>query len=188
MATIKLSKQQVEELLGVLEERFEKNWKRHPDLKWEDVYARLAQRPKALVSLSEMEGTDGEPDVIGRDEKTGEFLFCDCSAESPARRRSVCYDDAGQKKREKEGLPVAGNMLEMAKAMGIEPLDEDQYRELQKLGDFDTKSQSWLKTPDEILELGGAIFGERRYGRVFIGANTTPCFYKVRGFRGLLRV
>ncbi len=183
-----LSKDQRDDLLETLEERFEKNWKRHPKLKWEDVYARLSQNARALWSLSEMERTGGEPDVIGKDEKTGEFLFCDCSPESPMGRRSVCYDPAGQKKREKEGLPVAGNVLNMAAAMGIEPLNEEQYMELQKLGEFDTKTQSWLQTPDEIAKLGGALFAERRYGRVFIGANTTPCFYKGRGFRGLLKV
>ena len=183
-----LSKDQRDELLETLEERFEKNWKRHPKLKWEDVYARLSQNARALWSLSEMERTGGEPDVIGKDEKTGEFLFCDCSPESPMGRRSVCYDPAGQKKREKEGLPVAGNVLNMAAAMGIEPLNEEQYMELQKRGEFDTKTQSWLQTPDEISKLGGALFAERRYGRVFIGANTAPCFYKGRGFRGLLKV
>jgi len=183
-----LSKDQRDELLETLEERFEKNWKRHPKLKWEDVDAQLSQNARALWSLSEMERTGGEPDVIGKDEKTGEFLFCDCSPESPMGRRSVCYDPAGQKKREKEGLPVAGNVLDMAAAMGIEPLNEEHYMELQKLGEFDTKTQSWLQTPDEIAKLGGALFAERRYGRVFIGANTAPCFYKGRGFRGLLKV
>ena len=183
-----LSRVQRDDLLETLEERFEKNWKRHPKLKWEDVYARLSQNARALWSLSEMERTGGEPDVIGKDEKTGEFLFCDCSPESPMGRRSVCYDPAGQKKREKEGLPVAGNVLNMAAAMGIEPLNEEQYMELQKRGEFDTKTQSWLQTPDEISKLGGALFAERRYGRVFIGANTAPCFYKGRGFRGLLKV
>lgn len=188
MSKPSLSKAQSDELLGSLEERFEKNWKRHADLKWEDVYARLEKNAKALWSLSEMERTGGEPDAIWKDDKTGEFLFCDCSAESPAGRRSVCYDGAGQKKREKEGLPVAGNVLDMAKTMGIEPLKEEQYERLQTLGEFDLKSQSWLKTPDEIAKLGGALFAERRYGRVFVGANTAPCFYKVRGFRGILRV
>ena len=183
-----LSKDQRDDLLETVEERFEKNWKRHPKLKWEDVYARLSQNARALWSLSEMERTGGELDVIGKDEKTGEFLFCDCSPESPMGRRSVCYDPAGQKKREKEGLPVAGNVLNMAAAMGIEPLNEEQYMELQKRGEFDTKTQSWLQTPDEISKLGGALFAERRYGRVFIGANTAPCFYKGRGFRGLLKV
>jgi hypothetical protein len=187
-STATLSKDQREGLLETLEERFEKNWKRHAKLKWEDVYARLAHNAGALWSLSEMERTGGEPDVIGKDEKTGEFLFCDCSAESPLGRRSVCYDPAGQNKREKEGLPVAGNVLDMAAAMGIETLNEQQYLELQKLGEFDLKTQNWLKTPAEIAKLGGALFAERRYGRVFVGANTAPCFYKGRGFRALLKV
>ena len=187
-STATLSKDQRDELLETLEERFEKNWKRHAKLKWDDVYARLAHNTRALWSLSEMERTGGEPDAIGKDEKTGEFIFCDCSAESPFGRRNVCYDPAGQTKREKEGLPVAGNVLDMAAAMRIEPLNEQQYLELQKLGEFDTKTQNWLKTPDEIAKLGGALFAERRYGRVFIGANTAPCFYKGRGFRGLLKV
>jgi hypothetical protein len=183
-----LSKDQRDELLETLEERFEKNWKRHAKLKWDDVYPRLALNARALWSLSEMERTGGEPDVIGQDQKTGEFLFFDCSPESPLGRRSVCYDPAGQKKREKEGLPVAGNVLDMAAAMGIEPLTEEQYRELHKVGSFDTRSQSWLKTPDEITKLGGALFAEKRYERLFVGANTAPCFYKGRGFRGLVRV
>jgi hypothetical protein len=134
-----------------------------------------------------MERTGGEPDVIGRS-KSGEYVFCDCAAESPKGRRSICYDGEGQKKREKEKLPVKGNVLDMAAAMGIEPLDEEQYRELQRLGSFDTKSQSWLKTPDEITKLGGAIFGDRRFERVFVYHNTSPCFYQARGFRGLLKV
>jgi uncharacterized protein DUF4256 len=188
MPTENLTKQRREELLEVLEERFEKNWKRHPEIKWEDVYARLTGKPKMLWSVREMERTGGEPDVIGRDEKTGEHIFCDCSAESPAGRRSICYDAEGQKKRENEGLPVSGNVLDMAKVMGIEPLDEEQYLALQRLGNFDTRSQNWLMTPDEIVKQGGALFAERRYGRVFIGANTTWCFYKGRGFRGLLRL
>lgn len=141
-----------------------------------------------MWSLSEMERTGGEPDVIGKDKERDEFILCDCSAESPSGRRAVCYDGAGQKKREKEGLPVAGNVLDMAAEMGIEPLDEEQYRALQKLSEFDTNSQSWLRTPDEITKLGGALFAERRFGRVFVGANTAPCFYKSRGFRGQVRV
>jgi hypothetical protein len=126
--------------------------------------------------------------VIGRDEATGAFLFCDCSAESPLGRRGVCYDRSGQRKREKEKMPIAGNVLDMAAEMGIEPLNEEQYRELQKLGSFDTKTQSWLKTPPEITKLGGAIFGDRRFGRVFVYHNTAPCFYRARGFRGMLKV
>ena len=183
-----LSKEQRAELLKALKQRFEKNMKRHAGLAWAELEARISQKPKALWSLAEMERTGGEPDVIGKDKETGEYIFCDCSAESPQGRRNVCYDREGQQKREKEGLPVAGNVLDMAAAMGIEPLNEAGYRELQKLGNFDTKSQSWLKTPDEIIELGGAIFGDRRYNRVFVYHNTTPCFYRGRGFRGSLKI
>jgi hypothetical protein len=188
MSTATISQEAREELLNALKARFEKNMKRHVGLKWSDVQARLVRKSGALWSLSEMERTGGEPDVIGRDKDTGEFVFCDCSAESPQDRRNVCYNREGQKKREKEGLPVAGNVLDMAAAMGIEPLTEEQYRELQKLGSFDTKSQSWLKTPPEIIKLGGAIFGDRRFDRVFVYHNTAPCFYRGRGFRGSLKI
>jgi hypothetical protein len=188
MSAATISKEQREELLKTLKGRFEKNMKRHEDLEWSDVQARLVRKSGALWSLSEMERTGGEPDVIGRDKGTGEYVFCDCSAESPEGRRNACYNREGQKKREKDGLPVAGNVLDMAAAMGIEPLTEEQYRELQKLGSFDTKSQSWLKTPPEIIKLGGAIFGDRRFDRVFVYHNTAPCFYRARGFRGLLKV
>jgi len=181
-------KAQSENLVAILQERFEKNKNRHPGIELSEVMTNLSRKQKALWSLMEMERTGGEPDVIGRDSATGEYIFCDCSAESPAGRRNVCYDLEGQRKREKEGLPVAGNVLDMAAEMGIEPLDEEQYRELQKLGNFDTKSQSWLMTPPEMHELGGAIFGDRRYDRVFVYHNTAQCFYKVRGFRGSLRV
>jgi len=187
MTTVSISKERRESLLGVLKERFEKNMKRHKGLEWSDVQARLQRKSGALRSLQEMERTGGEPDVIGR-EDTGEYVFVDCSAESPAARRSICYDGEGQRKREKEGVPVAGNVLDMAAAMGIEPLTEEQYRELQALGSFDTKTQSWLKTPAEITKLGGAIFGDRRFGRVFVYHNTGPCFYRGRGFRGVLKV
>ncbi len=162
--------------------------KRHEGLAWADVQARLERESRTLWSLSEMEKSGGEPDVIGRDKKTGEYVFCDCSAESPLGRRNVCYDRAGQHKREKEGLQLAGNVLDMAAAMGVEPLTEEQYMTLQKLGSFDTKTQSWLKTPAEITKLGGAIFGDRRFGRVFVYHNTAPCFYRARGFRGILKV
>jgi len=172
----------------VLKERFEKHTKRHEGISWTDVQARLVRKGAALWSLSEMERTGGEPDVIGRYKDTGEFIFCDCSAESPDGRRNVCYDRKGQEKREKEGLPLTGNVLDMAAAMGIEPLTEVEYLELQKLGNFDTKSQSWLKTPEEICRQGGAIFGDRRFGRVFVYHNTSPCFYRARGFRGLVRI
>jgi hypothetical protein len=188
MCTTTIEKEQREELLKGLKARFEKNMKRHEGLKWSELQAKLARKDEALWSLSEMERTGGEPDVIGRDKETGEYIFCDCSAESPQGRRNVCYDREGQKKREKEGLPIAGNVLDMAAAMGIEPLTEEQYRELQKLGSFDTKTQSWLKAPPEITRLGGAIFGDRRYGRVFVYHNTAPCFYRGRGFRGSLKI
>ena len=183
-----LSKEQREELLKALRERFEKNMNRHKGLEWADVQTRLERKSKALWSLSEMERTGGEPDVIARDKDSGEYVYCDCSAESPEGRRNVCYDSKGQEKREKEGLRLTGNVLDMAAAMGIEPLTEEQYRDLQKLGSFDTKSQSWLKTPLEITKLGGAIFGDRRFGRVFVYHNTAPCFYRARGFRGLLKI
>lgn len=187
MPTANLSKDERDALLKTLQERFEKNRKRHEGLEWADLHARLAQNRRALWSLREMERTGGEPDVIGKDNDTGEYIFCDCSPESPLGRRSICYDRKGQEKREKERVPVAGNVLDMAATMGIEPLTEEQYRDLQKLGSFDTKSQSWLKTPAEITRLGGAIFGDRRFGRVFVYHNTAPCFYRARGFRGLLK-
>lgn len=188
MSPATLSKKQREALLTTFKNRFAANLKRHEGIAWADVQARLEQNSSALWSLSEMERTGGEPDVIGRDAQTGAFIFCDCSAESPEDRRNVCYDGDGQKKREKEGLRPAGNVLGMAAAMGIELLTEEQYRELQKLGSFDTKTQSWLKTPAEIYGLGGAIFGDRRFGHVFVYHNTAPCFYRGRGFRGLLKV
>jgi len=161
---------------------------RHKGLEWKEVEAKLTASPQALWSLHEMERTGGEPDVTGYDNKTGQYVFCDCSAETPKSRRGVCYDHEGQEKRNKEGLQPAGNVLEMAAAMGIEPLTEEQYRELQKLGDFDTKTQSWLKTPSAIAKLGGAIFADRRFDTVFVYHNTAPCFYRGRGFRGTLSV
>ena len=183
-----VSKKQREELLRVLRARFEKNMPRHKRLTWAAIQERLQGNSKALQSLEEMESSGGEPDVIGRDEKTGQYIFCDCSAETPEGRRGICYDGAGERKRNKEGLKPGGNMLEMAAAMGIEPLDEEQYRELQQLGEFDRKTQSWLKTPGEIYSLGGAVFAERRFGRVWVSHNTPPCFYRGRGFRGLLKL
>ena len=183
-----LTKSQSEALLKTLQTGFEKNMPRHKGLAWAKVQARLEASPKALLSLNEMERTGGDPDVIAHDKKNGQILFCDCSPESPSQRRSICYDPAGQQKREKERVPVAGNVLDMAAAMGIESLDEDQYRYLQTLGEFDLKSQSWLKTPPEILALGGAIFADRRFDRVFVYHNTSPCFYRARGFRGSLKV
>jgi hypothetical protein len=177
-----------QELLRTLEARFEKNRNRHKGLEWAEVQARLGAYPERLWSLNEMERTGGEPDVVGHDKKTGEYIFFDCSAQSPKARRNVCYDRDGQKAREKEGLHPEGNVIDFAAAMGIEPLTEGQYRELQELGEFDTKTQSWLKTPPEIRELGGAIFADRRFGRVFVYHNTAPCFFSARAFRGSLRV
>lgn len=188
MSPATLPKKERDQLLLILKARFAKNMNRHPSLVWADVEARLALKGSALRSLHEMERTGGEPDVIGVDPETGAYIFCDCSAESPQGRRNVCYDRDGQKKREKEGLPVAGNVLDMADAIGIEPLNEEQYRALQELGSFDTKSQSWLLAPAEITKLGGAIFGDRRFGRVFVYHNTPPSFYRARGFRGLIRI
>jgi len=188
MTSATLTKTEGEKLLGTLRARFEKNMSRHRGLHWAHVEARLAADPQALRSLYEMESTGGEPDVIGHEPKTGRSIFCDCSPESPKARRGVCYDRKGEQKRVKEGLKPAGNVLDMAAAMGIEPLTEEQYRELQQLGEFDTKTQSWLKAPDPIAKLGGAIYAERRYNTVFVSHNTAPCFYRGRGFRGLLKV
>jgi hypothetical protein len=175
-------------LLGVLQARFQRNMNRHQALEWATVQARLEAHPAKLWSLHEMERTGGEPDVVGRDQETGEYLFCDCAAETPKGRRNICYDQEGQTAREKQGLRPGGNVVEIAAAMGIEPLTERQYRELQELGEFDLKTQSWLKTPPDIRKLGGAIFADRRFGRVFVYHNTAPCFYSARAFRGSLRV
>jgi hypothetical protein len=176
------------QLLETLKARFEENTKRHKGIDWAKVQAKLKGSAKKLKSLGEMERTGGEPDVVGYDKKTGEFVFVDCSAQTPEGRRNVCYDRAGQKVREKEKLPVAGNAVDMAAGMGIELLTEEQYRDLQKLGEFDTKTSSWLETPADIRALGGAIFGDRRYDTVFVYHNGAPTFYRVRGFRGSLRV
>jgi hypothetical protein len=159
---------------------------RHKGLQWANVQAKLETNTEKLWSLNEMERTGGEPDVVGRDTKTGEYIFYDCSAESPKGRRSVCYDREGLESR-KEHRPK-NNAMDMAAAMGIEILTEGQYRELQKLGDFDTKTSSWLKTPSEIRELGGAIFADRRYGNVFVYHNGAQSYYAGRAFRGSLRV
>lgn len=183
-----LSPEQREELLGALRARFEENMNRHKGLEWAEVQTRLEANPEKLWSLSEMERTGGEPDVVGRDEKTGEYVFIDCSAESPEGRRNVVYDRKAQEEREKKGVHPAGNVIDMAAAMGVELLTEEQYRELQKLGEFDTRTQSWVKTPSDIRKLGGAIFADRRYGHVFVYHNSAPSFYGVRGFRGSLRV
>jgi len=181
-----MSPEQREELLRALKARFEENMNRHKGLEWAEVQAKLEANPEKLWSLKEMERTGGEPDVVGHDKKTGEYIFYDCSAESPEGRRNVCYDREALEAR-KTNKP-ADNAMDMADAMGIELLTEDQYRELQKLGKFDTKTSSWLKTPSDIRKLGGAIFGDRRYDHVFVFHNGADSYYGVRGFRGSLRV
>ncbi|MCI0698488.1 DUF4256 domain-containing protein, partial [candidate division KSB1 bacterium] len=181
-----LSPEQREELLRALKARFEKNMNRHKGLEWAKIQAKLEANTGKLWSLNEMERTGGEPDVVGHDKKTGEYIFYDCSAESPKGRRSACYDRAGLESR-KEHKPE-NNAIDMAAAMGIELLTEEQYRELQKLGNFDTKTSSWVKTPSEIRKLGGALCAEFRYGNVFVGHNSAPSYYAARGFRGSLRV
>jgi hypothetical protein len=183
-----LPAEQRKKLLGALKARFEKNMRRHEGLAWDAVLAKLEANAEKLWSLHEMEGSGGEPDVIGQDKETGEYIFCDCSAETPKGRRNVCYDREGQNAREKQGLHPAGNVIDIAAYMGIEPLAEEPYRALQELGEFDTKTQSWLKTPADIRKLGGAIFADRRFGHVFVYHNTAPCFYSGRAFRGSLRV
>jgi hypothetical protein len=182
-----LSPARREALLSALEDRFANNMNRHKGLEWAKVRARLEARPEKLWSLSEMERTGGEPDVVGHDRKTGEYIFYDCSAETPEGRRNVCYDRAGQEARKIETRPK-DNAIDMAAAMGIELLTEEQYRELQKLAAFDTKTSSWVKTPADIRSLGGAIFADRRYGKVFVYHNSAPTYYGVRAFRGSLRV
>ena len=182
----KLSSEQREELLKVLKARFEKNMNRHKGVEWAKVQAKLEANSEKLWSLNEMETTGGEPDVVGHDKKTGEYIFYDCSAESPKGRRSVCYDDEALESR-KEHKPE-NSALEMAAAMGIELLTEEQYRELQKLGEFDMKTSSWVQTPTEIRELGGALFCDRRYDHVFVYHNGAESYYGARAFRGSLRI
>jgi hypothetical protein len=183
-----LSKKEREELLETLQARFEKNMQRHKGLEWAEVQAKLETNPEKLWSLHEMETTGGEPDVVGFDKKTDEYIFYDCAAESPTGRRNTCYDGAGQAAREKKGINPAGNALDMAAEMGIVLLTETQYRELQTLGEFDTKTSSWVQTPADIRKLGGALFMDRRYGQVFMYHNSAPTFYSARAFRGSLRV
>ena len=178
--------QEREKLLQALKARFEKNMHRHKGIAWADVRAKLEGNPDALRSLREMEATGGEPDVIGQDKETGHFTFCDCSAESPSGRRSVCYDREALESR-KEHKPKS-SAVEMAAAMGIDLLTEEQYRELQKLGEFDTKTSSWVRTPSDVSALGGALFCDRRYGKVFVYHNGAQSYYAARGFRGSLRV
>lgn len=181
-----LSSKQSEELLGTLKARFEKNMSRHKGLEWAKVQAKLEANGEKLWSLNEMERTGGEPDVVGYDKKTGEFILCDCSEESPKARRSACYDREALESR-KEHKPK-NNIVDMATAMGIEVLSEEEYRELQKLGDFDTKTSSWVKTPAPIRKLGGALFCDRRFDTVFVYHNGAESYYAARGFRGSLRV
>jgi len=175
-------------LLRALETRFEKNMSRHQGLEWPRIKAKLEANVEKLRSLDEMERTGGEPDVVGHDKTTDQYIFYDCSAESPKGRRNICYDREGQAAREKRGVHPEGNAIDMAADMGIELLTEEQYRGLQKLGNFDTKTSSWVKTPSDIRKLGGAIFADRRYGHVFVYHNSAPSFYGVRGFRGSLMV
>ena len=181
-----LSPKQSEELLKALKARFEKNLNRHKGLDWAKVQARLEANAGKLWSLHEMERTGGEPDVVGHDKKSGEYIFFDCSAQTPKDRTSVCYDREGLESR-KEHKPKT-TAMDLAAAMGVELLTEEQYLELQKLGEFDTKTSSWVKTPADIRELGGALYGERRYGRIFVGHNGAQSYYGVRAFRGWLRV
>lgn len=183
-----VSAEQREELLETLKARFDDNKSRHKGLDWSDVLARLEARPEKLASLNAMESTGGEPDVVGYDKKTGEYIFYDCSAETPDGRKNICYDAEGQREREKKGVHPAGNAVDIAADMGIELLTEEQYRELQELGEFDTRTSSWIKTLPEIRELGGALFADRRYDHVFVYHNSAPTFYSSRGFRGALRV
>ena len=186
MAKTTLSKKQREELLTTLRARFQKNMNRHKGIAWSEIQAKLEANAEKLWSLHEMERTGGEPDVIGQDQKAGEYIFYDCAADSPKGRRSLCYDREALESR-KENKP-AGNALDMALAMGVELLTEEQYRELQKLGTFDTKTSSWIKTPSPIRKLGGAVFCDRRYDTVFLYHNGAESYYAARGFRASLRV
>ena len=181
-----LSPEQREEVIRTLKARFEKNKNIHNGLEWTKVQAKLETNTEKIWSLYEMERTGGEPDVVGHDKKTGEYIFYDCSAESPKGRRNICYDREGEEAR--KSFKPENNAVGMAAAMGIELLTEEQYRELQKLGDFDTKTSSWVKTPSDIRKLGGALFADRRYGNVFVYHNSAPSYYGARGFRGSLRV
>jgi Protein of unknown function (DUF4256) len=181
-----LSPEQREELLQALKARFEKNMNRHKGLEWAKLLAKLEANAEKLWSLNEMERTGGEPDVVGHDKKTGEYIFYDCSSESPKGRRSACYDREALESR-KEHKPE-DNAIDMAAAMGIELLTEEQYRELQKLQNFDTKTSSWVKTPSDIRKLGGALFCDRRYDTIFVYHNGAESYYAARAFRGSLRV
>jgi hypothetical protein len=184
--SMELSQETREELLTTLKARFEKNMNRHEGLEWDKVHAKLEENPEKLWSLNEMERTEGEPDVVGLDETTGEYIFYDCSKESPKGRRSICYDREALEARKKH--KPENSVMDMAVAMGIELLTEAQYRELQKLGNFDLKTSSWVQTPDHIRKLGGALFCDRRYDTVFVYHNGADSYYGARGFRGSLRV
>jgi hypothetical protein len=186
MSNVTFSNKQREELFGVLQARFQKNMNRHQGLEWAKVQALLQANPEKLRSLHEMESTGGDPDVVGHDKKTGEYIFYDCSAESPKGRRSLCYDREALDLRE-ENKPK-GDALDLAAAIGVELLTEEQYRELQTLGEFDTKTSSWVKTPSAIRKLGGALFCDRRFNTVFVYHNGAESYYAARGFRGSLRV
>ncbi|WP_371805922.1 DUF4256 domain-containing protein [Candidatus Lokiarchaeum ossiferum] len=181
-----MSPEQLETLLRVLKTRFEKNINRHKGFEWGKIAVKLLAKPEKMWSLNEMEETGGEPDVIGYDKKLDEYIFFDCSTESPKGRRSVCYDREGLEARKKN--KPENNAIDMAATMGIELLSEEKYRELQKLGKFDTKTSSWIKTPASIRKLGGALFADRRYNRVFVYHNSAPSYYGVRAFRGSLRI
>lgn len=185
-SNLEITEEQQEELLNVLMVRFEKNKKRHPELEWSEVQARLEANSSKMWSLYEMERTGGEPDVIGQDKNTGEYIFVDCSPESPKDRRSICYDHEALEAR-KANKPH-NSAIEMAADMGVELLTEEQYRELQTLGKFDTKTSSWIKTPANIRKLGGALFCDCRYNHVFVYHNGAESYYAARGFRGLLKV
>jgi hypothetical protein len=182
----KLSPEEAEELLKTLKTRFDKNKKRHEGIDWEDVQAKLEANPEKLWSLNEMEMTEGEPDVVGFDEDKGEYLFCDCSPESPKGRRSICYDRQALDSR--KAYKPENSVMDMVTEMGVELMSEEEYRQLQELGNFDTKTSSWVKTPPEIRKLGGAIFCDRRYNKVFMYHNGADSYYAARGFRAVLRV
>ncbi|MFX1281727.1 MAG: DUF4256 domain-containing protein [Promethearchaeota archaeon] len=183
-----LSPQESEDLLNVLKVRFEENMSRHNGLEWARIQGKLEDNAGKLWSLNEMERTGGEPDVVGYDKEMDKYIFYDCSAESPKGRRNICYDREGQKVREKKGVYPAGNAIDLANTIGIEILTEKEYRELQELGKFDTKTSNWVKTPSDIRKLGGAIFVNRRYDHVFVYHNSAQTFYRDRGFRGSLRL
>lgn len=186
MSKKKLTEKQIDTLLKILQTRFEKNMNRHKGMKWDKVLTRIQKSDKKLASLFEMENTGGEPDVVAMDKKSGDFIFFDCSPETPNDRRSLCYDKIALQER-KENKPK-GNIMDVAKEMGVEVLNEEDYRLLQTLGEFDLKTSSWLLTPADIRSLGGAIFGDRRYDKVFVYHNGASSYYAARGFRGSLRV